>query len=161
MSVSNINPPSLDLAYEWVKDVLDKQSNTADVLDTKATNLFTVASLILGIGISAGILALEKVNIPAYTLGGLSLIGYSFVATFTFFAWSLRSYETLDNPVIIREWYWDMEPTQFKVELLSHLEGAFANNESKLNKKAKAIRVIIVATTFEILSLVLALALTL
>ena len=160
-SVNKKLPPSLDLAYEWVKDVLDKQSNSADLLDTKGTTLFTVASLVLGIGISAGVLALQEINILAYVLGGLSLIGYGFVALFTFRVWSLRKYYTLDNPITIREWYWDMEPTQFKVELLSHLEDAYTHNQGKLAEKANAIRVIIVATTFEVISLILALALTL
>lgn len=153
--------PSLDLAFEWVKDVLDKQSHSADILDTKGTTLFTVASLILGIGISAGILALKETNVFVYILGGLSLIGYGFVAAFTFLAWSLREFRTLDNPIIIREWYWDMEPKQFKIELLSHLEDSYTHNQDKLNEKSKAIRGIIVATTFEVISLVLALALML
>lgn len=153
--------PSLDLAFEWVKDVLDKQSHSADVLDTKGTTLFTVASLILGIGISAGILALKETNVLAYILGGLSLLGYGFVATFTFLAWSLREFRTLDNPIIIRKWYWDMEPKQFKIELLRHLEDAYTHNQNKLIEKSKAIRIIIVATTFEVVSLVLAFALML
>jgi len=150
--------PSLDLSFELVKNVLDKQSSSADMLDTKGTALFSIASLILGIGISAGVLVLRETNILVYVLGGLSLIGYGFVATFTLLAWSLREYQTLDNPITIREWYWDMEPTQFKIEFLSHLEDAYTHNQTKLSEKAKAIRVIIVAITFEVISLVLALA---
>lgn len=154
-------PPSLDLSFKWVKDVLDKQSGTADILDTKGTNLFMVASLVLGIGMSAGVLVLKETNILAYVLGGLSLMGYGFVVGFTFWAWSLRNYKTLDNPITIRKWYWAMKPVQFKIELLSHLEDAYICNQSKLNDKAKAIRAIIGATTFEVVSLTLALALML
>lgn len=154
-------PLSLELSFEWVKGVLDKQSNTADILDTKATNLFMVASLILGIGISAGMLVLEESNILPLILGGLSLIGYVFVALFTFRAWSLRDYQTLDNPITIREWYWDMQPTQFKIELLSHLEDAYARNQSKLGEKAFSLKIVIVATAFEVVSLIVALAFTL
>ncbi len=152
------NLPSLDLAFEWVKGVLDKQSNNADVLDAKGTMLFTVASLVLGIGVAAGVLVLQEPKILAYVLGGLALIGYSFVALFTFLVWSLRDYQTLDNPISIREWYWVMEPTRFKIELLSHLEDAYTHNQKKLSEKAKAIKGVIVATTFEVLSLILALA---
>lgn len=155
------NPPSLDLSFEWVKGVLDKQCKTADILDTKGTNLFMVASLVLGIGISAGVLILKESNILPYIMGGLSLIGYVFVAIFTFRTWSLRDYQTLDNPITIREWYWDMQPTQFKIELLSHLEDAYSHNQKRLSEKATAVAVVIAATAFEVISLILALAFTL
>ncbi len=154
--------PSLDLSFEWVKDVLDKQSHESNALDAKGNTLFTVASLILlGIGISAGILDVKEPNILSYILGGLSLISYVAAATFTFVNWSLREFKTLDNPITIREWYWDMEPKQFKMELLSHLEDAYTHNQTELNKKSQAIRVIIGATAFEVIFLVLALILTL
>ena len=153
--------PSIDLAFEWVKGVLNDQSHTGDVLDTKGTNLFSVATLVLGIGISAGILAVGKVELVSFIFGGLSLISYGWVIGFTFEAWRLRNYETLDNPTIIREWYWDMEPSQFKMELLSHLEDAYRANETTLSKKAKAVRSLIIATTAEVIFLVLSLAFTL
>ena len=39
-------PPSLDLAFDWVKGVLIDQSHAADALETKATTLFSVATVI-------------------------------------------------------------------------------------------------------------------
>jgi len=83
--------PSIDLAFEWVKGVLNDQSHTGDVLDTKGTNLFSVATLVLGIGISAGILAVGKVELVSFIFGGLSLISYGWVIGFTFEAWRLRN----------------------------------------------------------------------
>jgi hypothetical protein len=59
-------PPSLDLAFEWVKDVLNDQSRTADALETKATTLFSVATLILSIGIAAGILSSHGVKLGSF-----------------------------------------------------------------------------------------------
>lgn len=153
--------PSLDLAFEWVKDVLSDQSHTGDVLDTKGTNLFGAATLVLGVGIAAGVLAVDAVGLLSIIFGGLSLISYGWVVGFAFGAWHLRSYETLDNPPIIREWYWDMEPFQFKTELLSHLEDAYKANEITLSRKAKAISCLIIATTAEVTFLVLSLAFTL
>jgi len=158
---ANQAPPSLDLAFDWVKGVLNLQSHTSDVLDTKGINLFTVATLVLGIGISAGILSLDTVMWLAYLFGGLSLMSYGFVIGYTFDVWRLRSYVTMDNPVVIREWYWDMQPSQFKTELLTHMEDAYKSNEDSLSKKAKGIQYLIVATTMEVIFLVLALAFTL
>lgn len=153
--------PSLDLAFEWVKGVLNDQSHTGDVLDNKGNNLFSVATLVLGIGISAGVLFAGTVGLISFILGGLSLLSYGWVIGFAFEVWRLRSYETLDNPTVIREWYWDMEPPEFKMELLSHLEDAYNANENTLSKKAKAVRCLIIATTAEVIFLVLSLAFTL
>ena len=52
------NPPGLDLSFDWVKDVLDKQSASCDALDNKAVTLLTLATLLLTIVASFGILNL-------------------------------------------------------------------------------------------------------
>ena len=156
-------PPSLDLSFDWVKNVLIEQSRDADALETKATTLFSVATVILGIGISAGVLSTQgsHVNLPSIIFGGLTLISYGFVIGFAIAAIQLRRYETLNNPIEIRKWFWDMEPTQFKIELLAHLEDSYTNNEATLADKAKETRWLVVATAAEVIFLVMALAFTL
>ena len=153
-------PPSLDLAFEWVKGVLTSQSNAADSLETKAMNLFTLATAILGLGVSAGVLSSPN-NIPlaSILLGAASLMAYGFVIGYAFAAIRLRKFETLDNPIILRERYWDMNPVNFKMELLSHLEDSYQRNETKLNEKARATRWLIAATAAQVLFLVVALVL--
>jgi len=153
-------PQSLDLAFNWVKDVLINQSHMADILDGKATTLFSVATVILGIAISAGVLSAKEVHLGSIIFGGLALVSYGWVIAFTFGAIKLRRYETLDNPIEIRKWYWDMSPVKFKTELLSHLEDSYTNNERNLAGKANATRWLIVATAAEVLCLVASLAFT-
>jgi hypothetical protein len=151
-------PPALDLAFDWVKNVLAEQGHAADALDSKATTLFSVATIILGLGVSAGILSLKSLDLASLIFGGFVLSSYGFVIGYTFAAIKLRRFETLDNPIEIRKWYWDMEPSQFKIELLTHLEGSYSRNEAVLIEKAKAIRYLIVATASEVLFLVALLA---
>lgn len=151
-------PPSLDLAFDWVKSVLTEQSHAADALEAKATTLFSVATIILGIGVSAGVLSLKTLDLASLIFGGIALSSYGFVIGYTFAAIKLRRFETLDNPVEIRKWYWDMKPSQFKIELLTHLEDSYSRNEAVLIEKAKAVRCLIVATASEVLFLVALLA---
>ena len=49
-------PPSLDLAFDWVKGIFDDQSRTADALDTKAATFFSIATVVLGVGVLACLL---------------------------------------------------------------------------------------------------------
>lgn len=154
-------PPSLDLAFEWEKNVLNDQSRSADALETKATTLFSVATVILGLGISVGVLRLHGIKLESIIFGALSLASYGFVIGFAFAAMRLRRYETLDNPIVIREWYWDMKPPKFKTELLAHMEDAYVKNEISLSSKAKATRYLIAATAAEVMLMVISLTLSL
>lgn len=157
------SPPSLDLAFDWVKNVLTDQSHVADALEAKANTLFSVATVILGIGISAGVLSLHRtyVNPISIAFGALTLISYGFVIGFAISTMRLRRYETLDNPIKIREWFWDMKPTQFKIELLTHLEDSYIKNETILAEKAKTKRWLVATTAAEVIFLVIALIVTL
>jgi len=151
-------PPGLDFAFDWVKNVLTEQGHAADALEAKATTLFSVATIILGVGVSAGVLSLQSLDLASLIFGGFVLSSYGFVIGYTFAAIKLRRFETLDNPIEIRKWYWDMKPSQFKIELLTHLEESYSRNEAVLIEKAKAIRYLIVATASEVLFLVALLA---
>jgi hypothetical protein len=162
MTENENTPPSLDLSFEWVKNVLSEQSHDADALETKATTLFSVATVILGLVISAGVLSLHNtINLSAIIFGALTLISYGWAIGFSIAGIRLLRYETLDNPIIIREEFWDLKPTQFKIELLTHMEDSFSKNESKLKYKAKAIRWLIVAIAAEVMFSAFLLAFTL
>lgn len=147
--------PSLDLSFEWVKGVLYDQKRSVDSLDTKATTLFSVATVIIGIAIGFGLFELHQ-ELTARTLwGSITLVAYIGVVICTILATKVRSYETLDNPETIREWYWDMSPKQFKLEILSHLEDSFKYNDEKLKEKAQAVRCLIPLIGAEVIFLLL------
>ncbi|MBN2074186.1 MAG: hypothetical protein JW762_01410 [Dehalococcoidales bacterium] len=155
------NIPGLDVSFEWVKDVLKDQSRTADALESKGTNLFNVATAVLGVGVAAGVLASDDVSLGTIIFGALALIAYGWVAGFSFEFWRLRKYDTMNNPIIIRESFWDLSPQQFKIDILTHMEDAYTENNSELQKKARALKYIIRATVAEVVLLVFALAFTL
>ena len=151
------NYPSLNLAYDWVKGVLGKQSHTADALDTKTATLFGVGTAIfsLGLGIPLTNPDLSFSKMLSSPLAWVVIISYACVAVFAFIALWVRRYMDLDNPITIREYYWSLDEQQFKLELLSHLEDAFQDNEILLVRKASMTRLIIPAVAIEALFLVL------
>ena len=154
--------PSLDLAYDWVKGVLEKQSHTANALDTKTATLFSVGTAIfsLGLGIPLTSPDLSFSTMLSSPLAWVVTISYACIATFAFIALWVRRYTDIDNPILIRESFWTMPKLQFKLELLSHLEDAFEDNELILVRKARMTRLIIPAVAIEALFLVLFLGFT-
>ncbi len=69
-------PPSLDLAFEWVKDVLTDQIKEVNALDTKVVALFSVGTAIisLGLGIPLGISVLPFNILLSSVFGWLTFI---------------------------------------------------------------------------------------
>ena len=132
--------PSLDLAFDWVKGVLYDQSRAADALDTKAATFFSIATLVLGVGISLSFVQSESVPAAALAFSVLAMTLYLVLVVFAVKALGVKGYDTLDNPETIREFYWAVEPTQFKTELLVHMEDAFKRNDCVLRTKANAVR---------------------
>ncbi|HEX9896428.1 MAG TPA: hypothetical protein VGA85_02035 [Dehalococcoidales bacterium] len=157
MSKQSEATPSIDLAFDWVKDVLDTQISLVDSLDNKAMTLFGVATAILGIGASLGQNILNPKAILPFACGAIAFIAYIFVIGFTISALAVRGFDTLKNPIIMREYYWDLSPVQFKIQLLAHLEDAYTSNKEKVDKKGLAVRNLVPAMAFEVVFLVLSL----
>jgi hypothetical protein len=51
-----------------------------------------------------------------------------------------------------------MQPSQFKIELLTHMEDSYESNEESLSYKANATRWLVVAMAAEVMFLVASLA---
>ena len=141
MEAENDKPPSsLDLAFDWVKGVFDDQSRTADALDAKAATFVSIATVVLGVGVSLTFSQTDSVPVVVLALSGLAVGLYAILAWFAVQALRVRRYERLNNPADIRKYYWDMEPHRFKIEILTHMEEACERNQSVLESKASAVR---------------------
>lgn len=144
------------MAFDWVKGVLYDQSRAADALDTKAAAFFSIATLVLGVGISLIFVQTGSVPTAALAFSVVAMTLYLAVVVFAVRALGVRGYDTLDNPETIREFYWAVEPTQFKTELLVHMEEAYKRNETSLATKDAAVRVLPYLAGPQALSIVLA-----
>ena len=147
--------PSLDLAFDWVKGVLYDQSRAADALDTKAAAFFSIATIVLGVGMSLNLVQSESVPAAALAFSVLAMTLYLALVVFAVKALGVRGYDTLDNPETIREFYWAVEPTHFKTELLLHMEEAYRRNELRLVAKVSAVKKLTYLAAPQALSIVL------
>lgn len=149
--------PSLSLAFEWVKGVLGEQSHTADALDAKTATIFSIGTAIfgLGLGIPLSILEISFRELYIQPFAWLVSITYAVIALLAIYSLWVRRYEQMNNPMIIREDFWNLPPNQFKTEILSHLEDAYQHNEAILLRKAWVARFVVPAAAFEALFLVL------
>jgi len=149
--------PGINLSFEWVKDVLNEQIRSVDSLDNKLVALFSVATVVFGLGLSL------VVDNPRFSLsllisstwGVVALLSYSLAAILSSIAIWARYYERLRNPIKVRESYWDMTPLEFKVNILTHLEDAYASNQKKLLLKGWILRCLVPLLAIEVFSLVL------
>jgi len=146
-----------------VKGVLDKQSQQVDAIDNKAATLFSIGTALFGFGLGiplgiAGISFGTLIHLPLAWLVGMS---YVFIAVLAIRVLRVREYEALDNPKIIREEYWTMPISQFKTEMLLHLEESYKVNMEQIAVKAREVRFLVPAVALEALFLVLFLGLAL
>ena len=149
--------PSLDLSFDWVKGVLDDQSATANVLDTKALTLFSVATAVLGISVTFGIPSLASAATLRMTFAATALGAYILVVYYSVRAVWVREFATVDDPATIREDYWYMPTKQFKLEILAWIERIYEENKTQLDKKGQAAKYLVPSVAVEVICLVLAL----
>jgi hypothetical protein len=151
--------PGIDLAFDWVKGVLDRQKQLSERYNDRLSMLFSVATAILGIGLPFG----AKLTEGAFSPGSGNFItiliavgAYFAIAILAIIGFWMRDYRLLDNPVVIREDFWALSPWKFKEQILVHLEDAYELNNSALKWKVWPAQIIIGILPVETLALVLA-----
>ncbi len=132
--------PSLQLAYEHVKNVLNNQGNISRALDAKASTLIALATGVTGIGIPIGISALSF-SISIYVLIPLLLLVtvpiYFYYRSFRLSNKVLRlhRFRNMDNPLKINE-FWSLANDRFQYDMICHIRDAFKENLETLTSKA-------------------------
>ena len=151
--------PSLDLSYDLVKGIPYQQRKLAENYSAKLITLFSVATGVLGIGVPFGANILEDAVKPwsnSYIAIFVAMAIYIVIAFITIVGFWLRNYYVTDDPVIIREDFWELTPWKFKKKILEEVEKAYKSNEHTLKWKTVPIRFILVLLSAETVSLVLA-----
>ena len=73
-------------------------------------------------------LSLAQLKIAANAWFFVSLILYGLLAIIAVFS-LLSQTINLRNPITIREYYWDKQPEDFKMDILTHMEDSFTQNK--------------------------------
>lgn len=129
-------PPSLDLVFDWVKDVLCDQVNDARHLLGRQTTIFSVATGILGFAIP---LILTQLKVNYLYLLPIAII-YLLLSLATIFSLIPIEIDDLRNPIMLRqEDFWGFEQLNFKMEILTHMEDAYTDNRHKIVFRGRCI----------------------
>ncbi|MFC1860731.1 hypothetical protein ACFLYL_00395 [Chloroflexota bacterium] len=146
------NPPSLDLSFEWLKNTLEDQVQDMRYLYGKSVTLFSVASAIISFAIP---LALTQLRITTNCWFFVSTGLYALLTIIVISSFIQQKITTLRNPITIREWYWDMKTSEFKMEILTHMEDAFTENERRIVIKSYVILAMTSIMALEIIFIIL------
>lgn len=152
---ADLESPSLELAYEWVKDILLEQAHIADNLDAKAHNFWVGATAIIGIGIPLGLSAADQLSRPQLWTLLVPVSLYVMATMMTLVAIYPRSgLDTMKNPTVIRQHYVGLTPHIYINQMLENIEDAFKRNDRQLGRKTWMIRVQIGLVLLEIAALI-------
>jgi hypothetical protein len=161
--MENKQPLSLDLAYDWVRKVLDGQERNAEIYNNRMVLLFSAATAILGVGFPLGLGEISTMFATPWTvtswLVAVSMTSYILSAILIAIGIWPRDFIRLDDPIKIREDFWDLKPEKFKEQILAHTEDAYTTNKAHLTCKTRSIYGLTLLLPIETISLVLAFAL--
>lgn len=136
---SNANLSSIDLAYDRVGNILRDQLRTAEILDTKASIFFTLATAIIGTGATVGIKQMVIAHVAALSAGSVAAILYLAVAVLAVSAFWIRGFNDLSDPAIILKDWVNLAPNDFKRYMLEATADVYPENQALLTRKAKLI----------------------
>ena len=155
--MNKVNTPSLRLAYARIQDVLWRQAQMADHLDSKGATFWAVATATIGIGVPF-ILSVNPNETPGFLhlLWLIPALAY-LISTVTFAVAYFPShvFELMDNPGRLRDSFWRLDPNEFTYEMALHIETAFKSNDTALERKGLLVRITAGATLVEVIGMTL------
>ena len=144
----DLNLDTLDFIFDYTKEAPETQAHDAQALDAKVVNIFSAASIIIGLaGLSAGARTIDC--IAKYLLIG-ALVFYVATAICTFrHLWVRGLHRSLQADVL---WagYWQDEAAEIKHALVQNISNAYAFNKNVLREKEKTVLIALVTTGVEV-----------
>lgn len=143
--------PSRDLMYEWGRVAPEQLAKVADALDTKIIGVFITASIVI--------------TLMATLIGKIQLNGtlIPFIIAFACFTvifgkslrvWRVHWFIVADNPYILKEDYWKLDPNEAKEAYWEYTEKAFSQNYHAVMAKGRVLQWTIPLLASEVIALV-------
>lgn len=161
LTVQGDEPPpgTVDVIYDHLKDVAEKQFGDQSNLDGKMMQVFAVASVVMGLTGLSGAGAIK--NIAVGVTLGLALLAYICVAVITGVEYRVKKFEALRFGSSLWEEEWDQPPEQVKLAVISRVKDAYDGNKRILEGKSALLGRGLIATAAEVVLVVAAVILRL
>jgi len=158
MSEQKLDPETVETIFDLVKNAPERQMDNANTLDTKIVQVFSAASVVIGLlGISSG--NLEQARwISACLVGALSLYGVTAISTFLHL-WPKPFRRSLHGDTLWQE-AWNMTRIEVHHTVIADVSKAYVHNKSLLRGKAYSLSIAVFATAVEVVLVGLALLLS-
>lgn len=138
--------PSRDVMWESGRTAPQDMCRVADALDTRAMGVFVAGSVIIGVVAGVGDMKADATLVPFI----LAFIGYAVLVGLWFWAFRPQRFFASDDPRILREDYWPLEPEEAKSEYWKYIEENFEHNATRVNRKGRALQWAIPALFLEV-----------
>jgi len=144
--------PSLQLAYEHVKDLLWRQKETARSYAERAILLLAASTAVVGIGIPIlfNKTAYYKLyflpGIPQGMVSSIPITIYLAIAVLTYLIVKLHPFKSMDEPSKILKSFAVRPNTKFYYDMIKNIEKAFKDNKKILERRATMLTLLIIAT---------------
>lgn len=141
-----INPDALQFIYEATKDVPHRQRQRGEAVDSKAVQVFSAATILLGL---MGVGVADAIAGRELALYAGALVAYVAAAISAFWAFRPRTWRANDHA----QWLWEhcyfRTPTDVMHILTNEMRGVAEHNESIVNSKVRGVEAALVFTAIE------------
>ena len=141
--------PSRDLAFEWGRTAPDDLAKIADSIDTKCVGVFATGSIIFGVVASVNDIAINWTSLPLLLAG----LAYLVVLATSWKVIKPTEFSGPDDPSVLRESYWSMDPEEAQSQYWGHVEKAYRKAYRKVRLKGCLLEYAVKGLALEVLFL--------
>ena len=153
---SEIDPKTLDAAYDLAVEALDSSSREATSIDTKLIGTFAVSIIVVGLlPIVPGEPGLAIWHYWPNWFLYLGVAAFAWTGFWVYQGFRAREFNSVAalSPTLLREHFWRFDEEAFKTKIYEWLEWAGEENRRHLNSKGAAFIFALPATALEIVFL--------
>ena len=145
---NNIKQETLDFIFDYTRDAPERQLQDAKDLDNKMAQLFSVASVVIGLaGLANSNMGEGQTAWPLVVALGLYVVaaGVALISLFPAVQW-----RSLHADRLWKE-YWQTDVPDIKHALADDIRKVYGLNNKVLEQKTLTIKIVVVATGAEVL----------
>ncbi len=155
MTNKDVNPETLEFIFNYTKEAPERQIKDAEALDNKMAQIFSVASVVIGlVGVSS--VSGRWTNL----LLAAALISYLVAATVALFQLIPKAQNRSLHADKLWSTFWQKEVYDVQHSLVDDISKAYSHNLEVLKKKSLTLKVVLGATAAEVLFIGIALILS-